>query len=215
MTEYVVHIKRDGSHVDATCMTGKDLGVHVGHVDRSPSLGTAFREIAGYIDRFEKRGSGNGSKEAVIEAWTDGSGDTRPPKIGGWSAIVKLPGSPFMQELSGAAPGTTSQRMEMTAVIEMLKHFTEPRHFIIHCDSAYVVNCFADNWIAGWRRRGWLTSKGSIVANRDLWEKLEAEMNKHHSVKFIKVAGHAGHEHNERADKLAGEARRKYRDTFK
>lgn len=142
----------------------------------------------------------------LIEAWTDGSGCTRT-RTGGWAAVIKLPGSPFVQEIYGAVEDTTSQRMEMTALLRVLEHFEERRDLIVHSDSAYVINCFEQNWIAGWRKRNWMTSKGTPVANRDLWENLETQMRRH-KVHFIKVRGHAGHEYNERADVLAGQARK-------
>jgi ribonuclease HI len=44
------------------------------------------------------------------------------------------------------------------------------------------------------------------VANRELWERLIAEMARHRRVTPTLVRGHAGHELNERADRLAQEA---------
>lgn len=144
----------------------------------------------------------------IVEAWVDGSGDTRPPRVGGWAAVIRLADSPFTQEICGAEINTTSQRMEMTALLRVLEHFPEPCPFVIYSDSAYVVNCFEQQWIAGWRRRGWISSKGTPVANRDLWELLDRAVGRHDIVRFVKIRGHAGHEHNERADCLAGQARR-------
>lgn len=122
---------------------------------------------------------------------------------------MRMPDNPFTEEIFGSERGTTSQRMEMTALLKVLERFEPPRHFIIHSDSAYVINCFQQNWIAGWRRRGWITTAGKPVANRDLWEALEALVKAHASVRFIKVKGHAGNPLNERADKLAGKARKR------
>lgn len=153
--------------------------------------------------------------DAIIEIWTDGSCSTEHPKAGGWAAIIRLPGSPFTEELSGGELGTTSQRMEMTALLRALERFTEPRHLVVHSDSAYVVNCFKQNWIATWRVRDWITSSDKPVANRDLWEMLHEHVERHASVTFRKVKGHAGHDLNERADELAGAARLEELDRFK
>jgi ribonuclease HI len=143
---------------------------------------------------------------ATIEAWVDGACDKL--RNGGWAVIIKLPDSPFIDSIVGSQIDTTSQRMEMTSLLRVLEHFEEPRHFIIHSDSAYVVNCFQQKWIAGWRRKGWINSKGKPVVNRDLWELLEEQVERHLSVRFIKVKGHSGSKYNDMADKLAVRARK-------
>jgi ribonuclease HI len=148
-----------------------------------------------------------------IEAWTDGSGPPPVKKgekcigIAAWAAIVKLHDSPFVQELTGGEPMSTTSRMEMTAVLMVLTHFKQPCEFVIYCDSALVVNCFRRGWIASWRKKGWINSKQEPVANRDLWEALDAEVQRHASVEFVKVKGHAGVEYNEMCDRIARQTR--------
>jgi hypothetical protein len=84
-------------------------------------------------------------------------------------------------------------------------------------DSAYVINCMTAKWFLGWRRKGWRTSSGDPVANRELWEKL-IEVVERFPVPLIwtHVRGHgrgandpahhvAG---NDIVDKLAGAARK-------
>ena len=44
------------------------------------------------------------------------------------------------------------------------------------------------------------------MANRDLWERMIAELARHARVRPTLVRGHAGHAVNERADRLAVEA---------
>jgi ribonuclease HI len=41
------------------------------------------------------------------------------------------------------------------------------------------------------------------VKNRDLWEQLFTEADRHHEVEWVRVAGHTGVELNDRADQLA------------
>src|SRR6266545_122081 len=75
----------------------------------------------------------------------------------------------------------------------------------IYSDSAYVINCFRDKWYERWRENGWRNAQKKPVDNRDLWEALLAEVERH-DVTWHKVAGHSGHELNDRADALARSA---------
>ena len=151
----------------------------------------------------------------TIEAWSDGSGPSvaslpgqKTVGVGGWAVVFRLPGSVFTEEISGAEHNATSSRMEIMAVIRALEHFEHPTRFNIHCDSAYVVNAMLQGWVKNWKRNGWKTSKDKDVANRDLWERLVELVAYHIEVDFTKVKGHAKHEHNNRADKLANEAKK-------
>ena len=77
---------------------------------------------------------------------------------------------------------------------------------LILTDSAYLANGVNQGWIENWKRKGWVTAAKKPVANRPLWERLDAEIARHHSVRFRHVRGHAGHAENERADRLAQDA---------
>jgi ribonuclease HI len=109
------------------------------------------------------------------------------------------------RELSGPAPSTTNQRMELTAVIEALRAIPGKRRVHVCSDSAYVVNCFRDGWHERWQQTGWRNAARRPVANRDLWEQLLAEYRRHEVV-WHKVAGHGGDPLNERVDRLARKA---------
>ena len=97
---------------------------------------------------------------------------------------------------------TTNNRMELMGPIEGLRSLAGRRIAEIHSDSAYVVNCFRDQWYVAWRKNGWRNSQKKPVENRDLWEALLAEVERH-DVTWHKVAGHSGHPLNDRADALA------------
>ncbi len=111
------------------------------------------------------------------------------------------------RELSGAQPETTNNRMEMTAALSALSALNEPCKASIHSDSAYLVNAFNDDWIGGWQKRGWRKADKSPVLNRDLWESLIEQTNRH-NVTWVKVKGHSGNPMNERVDELAVRAMR-------
>ena len=106
------------------------------------------------------------------------------------------------RELFGGEPDTTNNRMELTAVIRGLDAMTRAVTVHVHTDSTYVMQGIT-KWIHGWKKNGWRTSSKEPVKNADLWQLLEAAVARH-TVHWHWVKGHAGHEGNERADRLAG-----------
>jgi ribonuclease HI len=136
-------------------------------------------------------------KPVVI--YTDGACSGNPGP-GGWAAILSCNGRE--RELSGGELQTTNNRMELHAVIAALQNLREPCVVRLHTDSKYIVQAFNDRWIAGWQRRGWMTTAKKPVANQDLWEQL-IELASVHEVEWIWVRGHANVVLNERCDRLA------------
>ncbi len=138
----------------------------------------------------------------IVEIWTDG-GCKPNPGPGGWAAIMRFKG--VEKELTGGAAATTNNRMEMTAAAAALEALKKPSKVVIHTDSEYVKNGIT-RWMTGWVRKNWRSSTGDPVKNMDLWRRiLDAE--KPHKVEWKWVRGHAGNTMNERADRLATEAR--------
>lgn len=135
----------------------------------------------------------------TVEIYTDGACSGNPGP-GGWAAILNYKGKE--KEMSGGEKNTTNQRMELAAAYEALKSLKEACEVIVYSDSAYLINCFKQKWYVSWRKNGWRNSKGDPVQNRDLWEGLLAEVERH-EVRFEKVKGHAGVDLNERCDVLA------------
>lgn len=121
------------------------------------------------------------------------------PGRGGWGVLIKH-GSES-RELHGGVADTTNNRMEMMAVIEGLAALQPGSEVHVVTDSQYVQKGISE-WIHGWKRRGWRTSDGGPVKNRDLWMRLDSEVGKHRVI-WEWVRGHNGHPENERADELA------------
>ena len=134
----------------------------------------------------------------TIEIYTDGACSGNPGP-GGWGAILCWNG--FEKELSGGNPETTNNQMEMQAVIEGLEALKNPSEVTIYTDSKYVKQG-AEEWLEGWKAKGWKTAAKKPVKNQELWERIDSLLQQH-QVTFIWVKGHAGHEMNERVDKLA------------
>lgn len=141
---------------------------------------------------------------AKYTIYTDGACKVNPGK-GGWAFLVLNEGIEIIHESTDACPDiTTNNRMEMKAVIEGLKYFNDSpgTEIEIKSDSAYVVNCFNQNWMKNWIKKGWKNAKGKPVENRDLWEEMKQLVDQH-SCTFTHVKGHSTNEFNNRVDELA------------
>ena len=134
-----------------------------------------------------------------VTIYTDGACSGNPGP-GGWGAILMY--NDYKKEISGGNNSTTNNMMEITAVIEALKILKNPCNVTVYSDSAYVVNCFNQNWIFNWIKKGWKTSGNEPVKNKELWQELY-NLTKIHNVKFVKVKGHSDNEFNNRCDELA------------
>lgn len=145
------------------------------------------------------------SKDEVI-IYTDGACSGNPGP-GGWGALLIWNGKE--KELAGGAHDSTNNRMEMRAVIEALNALKRPCHAKIHSDSALIVNAFTKGWIDSWQKKGWKKSNKKPVENQDLWKEMLMAMDDH-KVSWIKVKGHSDNELNNRVDRLAVEASKKY-----
>src|SRR5216683_7801274 len=138
-----------------------------------------------------------------VQLITDGSCLGNPGK-GGWAAILRY--GDKEKELWGSAPHTTNNRMELTAAVEGLRNLRERCQVEIVTDSEYVKNGITA-WMKNWKKRGWLTADKKPVVNRDLWEQLD-EQNERHATHWVWTKGHASHDDNNRADELAARAAR-------
>ncbi|HTU86771.1 MAG TPA: ribonuclease HI [Solirubrobacteraceae bacterium] len=134
-----------------------------------------------------------------VELWTDGACSGNPGP-GGWAALLRLDG--HERVLTGGEALTTNNRMELTGVVQGLRALTRPCVVRVNIDSSYVMNAFRNGWIVRWQRNGWATRDKQPVKNRELWVELVAEVGRH-QVEWVKIAGHAGVELNERVDRLA------------
>ena len=136
---------------------------------------------------------------------TDGacSGNGTEASRGGWAAILTAPDGKETVLTGGEMP-TTNNRLVLLAALEGLWEAPAGSDVDLVTDSSYVA--ILKGWLAGWQRKGWRTASKQPVANRDLWERMISELARHRKVRPVLVKGHAGHEANERADRLAQEA---------
>jgi ribonuclease HI len=135
-----------------------------------------------------------------VTIYTDGACKGNPGP-GGWGALLEHNGR--KKSLMGGEAQTTNNRMEMMAAISALESLREACAVTLYTDSKYVMQGLTE-WLPGWKKRGWRTADKKPVKNQDLWERLDAAVQRH-QIAWNWVKGHAGDPGNERADQLANQ----------
>ena len=136
----------------------------------------------------------------MITIYTDGSSRGNPGP-GGYGAILMDDVRAF--ELGGREDHTTNNRMELMAAIKALEFAgtLDDSPITIYTDSEYVMKGITE-WVKGWQKRGWRTAAKKEVLNQDLWQKLIL-VTDGKEIEWKYVAGHSGHEYNDRCDEIA------------
>lgn len=137
----------------------------------------------------------------TLIAATDGSSLGNPGPAG-WAW--------YMDEQNwsaGALKESTNNVGELLAVLDLLRQTRDASEDLhIFADSQYVINALT-KWRFAWKRKGWKKGDGKPVANREIMEALDEELEyarkKGRKVEFEWVRGHNDHNMNERADDLA------------
>jgi ribonuclease HI len=146
----------------------------------------------------------------IIEVYTDGSFMKRNGVKCGYG--VYFPG----KELKNISKKfkkkpLTNQRAELYAILKALKVINEKLFFNeihIYTDSEYSIKSLTE-WIKGWKKNNWKSSKGKDVLNQDIIKKIDKILQKYpRQIKFTHVRSHTGKQDrhslgNEEADKLA------------
>ncbi len=134
-----------------------------------------------------------------VTIYTDG-GCAPNPGPGGWAAVL-LHRDESPLEITGSSPATTNNRMELQAAIEALRSLAAPHRVTLFTDSQYLRRGITE-WLPGWTRRNWQTRDMTEVKNRDLWEQVALQQQRHR-IDWQWVRGHTGDQWNERVDALA------------
>lgn len=143
----------------------------------------------------------NTDESSPVIIYTDGACKGNPGP-GGWGVVISR--GKKRKELCG--PGTlqsTNNEMELTAAIKALEALKKPLPVRLYSDSQYLIKGM-NEWLANWKANGWRTLDRKPVANREMWERLDA-LATVHDVEWVWVKAHAGDAENERADQLANE----------
>ena len=123
-----------------------------------------------------------------INIHTDGACSPNPGH-GGWAALIIIPYSEI--EIKGSKDNTTSNAMELTAVIKAILYSKKLgfSNLTIHTDSAFIVSNVSR--LEKWHDNAWKTIKNKPIKYHKLWNllfKLTNQLN----ITFVKVT-HKSH----------------------
>ncbi len=138
-------------------------------------------------------------EKKTVYIFSDGACSGNPGP-GGYGVILRY--GDKEREISGGEAHTTNNRMELMGAITGLEALKYPCRVILQTDSKYVVDGITKGWADSWSKRGWVKSDKKPALNPDLWGRL-LDLLAIHDVEFTWIKGHAGHEENERCDRLA------------
>jgi len=161
------------------------------------------------VDRKISPPQGTRPKRAlpVVDLFTDGScRGKKTGECGGWAYILRHRSTGIEKVQVGGFIGTTSERIEILAVIHGFIALKRPSHVMVHSDSLNIINGIS-HFLPEWKRFGWRLTPNpkKQINNADLWQILDGLLAGHEvEVKWIK--GHAGHPENERCDQLSSHA---------
>lgn len=136
-----------------------------------------------------------------VTIYTDGACRGNPGP-GGWGVVMTS--GKHEKLLKGAEQETTNNRMELVAAIEALTALKRQCAVELYTDSQYLRRGVLE-WMEDWKKRDWKTAAKKPVKNRDLWEALDRQLNRH-EINWHWVKGHSGNPGNEQADALANDA---------
>uniref|UniRef100_A0A1A9UKN5 ribonuclease H n=1 Tax=Glossina austeni TaxID=7395 RepID=A0A1A9UKN5_GLOAU len=124
-----------------------------------------------------------------IKIFTDGSclGNPGP---GGYGVLIF--GDGLYKEISNGYYFTTNNRMELLAAIIALESLEDSNYL------RYGIT----TWIQFWKKNNWNTKTNKPVKNIDLWQQLDALIQKHF-IHWNWIKGHANYIEHDRCDSLA------------
>ena len=187
---------------------GRDIDVEV----RKPVKKSGARGSKKKRGQVGKGISRSGRKKAVqpkrekaghsTVVYTDGS--CRHNGCGGWAWAYHDKDGHIIHG-KGRTADTTNNRMELTAIVEAMEHFSTPTNLTIVSDSQYCVKG-SQSWMYKWETNNWKRSvHGNPVKNPELWKRVMELTRFHDSVSFLWVRGHNGDPMNEFCDRIASD----------
>jgi ribonuclease HI len=76
------------------------------------------------------------------------------------------------KELSGSAPDSSNNRMDILAAVASLRALKFPCQVTLYSTNTYLTDPIGKGWAARWRANGWRNSERRPTPHADLWEEL-------------------------------------------
>ena len=127
----------------------------------------------------------------IFNAWCDGSCDNLNPQRPGGSAYIILDTNG--QEIKKASKGfmhTSSNRMEILAIISIVNSLPTNSTVKVHSDSMYSINVLSGKWKAS-QNLDQINKYKNLCTSKNI------------KVEFVWVKGHNGDKYNELCDQMA------------
>lgn len=164
-------------------------------------------------ERSFARQDASPANQAAILLYTDGGSRNHGNKLGqhvksddraAWAYLIKRQDQQYTG--TNGEFGATNNKMELTALLAALRFIREQgwqrERVNATLDSHYVLDPIMKGWLYGWQRRGWITSTGKPVANRELWQEILKILPKFSNLHFEWTKGHATNLGNNIVDEL-------------
>lgn len=155
--------------------------------------------------REQIKGSHDMNNVVPYVIYADGAcpNNGREGAVAGYGAIIRNPQGEFL-ELAGPVPKSDSQtnnRGELLAALYALRGLRNNSSVLLFSDSQLVIKGI-NEWLDGWKAKGWRKSDKKPVEHRDIWEEIDAHKQRLQlSARWIR--GHNREPGNEHADRLA------------
>jgi|GEM_PF-89345 len=182
--------------------------------DDESSKASRLKSLKGQFKIPHEMSSSNPLGLMRFALYTDGACRGNPGP-GAWGSIGLDHEGKEIFEASGVEMLTTNNKMELEAVIQGMERFhllcqersLASGQFEIHlyADSRYVIDGL-EQWIPGWKARGWKKADNKSPENLELWQKLDMLCAGPFRPLCHWVKGHDGHPQNEYCDTLANRA---------
>lgn len=106
----------------------------------------------------------------------------------------------------------TNQRAEIHAACKAIQQAKAQNisKLVLYTDSMFTINGIT-NWVQGWKEKGWRTSTGKEVINKEDFMELE-RLVRDMDIRWMHIPGHSGFTGNEEADRLAREGAKQAED---
>ena len=145
-----------------------------------------------------------------LALYTDGACRGNPGP-GSWACVAQNHDGQIIFESCGHEILTTNNKMEIQAVIGALHQLEgfllahpmdQFKPIFLYTDSKYVCDGL-NQWVMGWKSRGWKKADGKAPENLELWQEIDLLKSRFPDVEIRWVKGHSGHPQNEYCDQLA------------